>query len=244
MISLPGTYAENKAIIDQNVLEMFVKISEEPGTGNVQFINSKGELITSPNSANTNFNLRIDGSNYKDGLIDLPTVIGDPTPGAFFDHVFASGGKMDETLVPVILMEDTASVVVRNQGGWTEYYTLNVMSINANKETNEKNYGIRFMAGGSPDIYFGKEGETLDGHPSKNLILEDSDDIKQFKAGAVYYIGIPKNQQVMWDESLFSDIDALEGTNGESDSFENATSNNVPEEGNIIITAPIFIKKK
>jgi hypothetical protein len=174
----------------------------------------------------------------------LPTVIGDPTPGAFFDHIFASGGKMDQTLVPVILMEDTASIVVRNQGGWTKYYTLNVMSINANQETGKKNYGIRFMAGGTPHIYFGEEGGTLDGHPSKNLILEDSDDIKQFEAGAVYYIGMAKNQQVMWDESLFSDIDALEGTNGESDSFENATSNNVPKKGNIIITAPIFIKKK
>jgi hypothetical protein len=86
MVALPGTYAENKEIIDKNQIEMFVKIGEEAETGNLQYTNSKGELITSPNSADVNWNLRVDISNYKDGSIDLPEVIPEPGEPPYEDY--------------------------------------------------------------------------------------------------------------------------------------------------------------
>ncbi len=243
MVQLPGSYAENKAVIDQNVLEMFVKISEEPGTGNIQFTNSKGELVTSPNSADVDWNLRVDDTNYKNGLIDLPTVDGDPTPGATFDRGLRDNGNMNLTIAPGILMDDTVSRVVSNQGGWNRYPTLDIMFIRTGKAGNPV-YGVRTMVGPSPLIFLGTEGGTMNGFPSKALQLRDSDDIDQFEAGAVYYIGMAENQQIMWDESNIADINELQGTASAATSFDNAIDQNAPNDGNIVIAASYFIKKK
>ena len=79
---------------------------------------------------------------------------------------------------------------------------------------------------------------------TKLVQLRATDDIKKFEAGAVYYVGIPKNQQLIWDESMFSDIDELQGADSESGSFDNAFNQDMPDDGNIILAGPIIIKKK
>lgn len=248
MVDLPGGYAENKAIIDQNVLEIFVKVNVEPGTGNIQFINSSGELVTSPNSAGTDWNLRVDDTNYKDGLIELPTVKDPKSPDNWWDKVvggiseFPHITAVRKTLIPGILMDNTVSNVVSRQGGWNQYPCLDIMFVRTDKAGNPT-YGVRVMVGPSPSTYMGYEGGTIDLKPGK-YELRDSDTIAEFEAGAVYYVGIPENQRGIWDDSNKADIDELQGTGSEDSSFDNAINNNVPKEGNIIVAGPFFIKKK
>ena len=249
MVKLPGSYAENKAVIDQNALEMFVKIGIEPGTGNIQFTNSSGELVTSPNSAGTDWNLRVDDTNYKSGLIELPTVEQDKiSPVSFFDH--SIGGisdspmirEMRETLIPGILMDNTVSDVVSNNGGWWQYPCLDILFIKTDG-TGSPIYGIRTMVGPGPSTYLGEESSTIDTTPGL-YELRATDTIKKFEAGAVHYVGVDKLQQLTWDQYNRADIDELQGADSESGSFDNAFNQDVPDDGNIILAGLFFIKKK
>jgi len=243
MVMLPGSYEENKDIIDQNQLEMFVKISEEAGTGNLQYTNSNGELITSPNSADVNWNLRVDASNYEDGLIDLPEVIrstSEPTEENFWNEVLV--GLNDEiSFIPGILMDDDVSMLVSFQGGWNKYPCLNMLFIVTNRQEKPL-YGIRTFVGPGPLIFTGNEGSVLNMSSSKIQLL-NSNETRKFESGAVYYVSFA-NQQKVWDNYERSNIDELQGADAAVSSFDNAFNQDVPNDGNIILAGMFFIKKK
>ncbi len=241
MVKLPGTYAENKAIIDQNALEMFVKINVEPGTGNLQYIDTSGKLVTSPNSAGVDWNLRVDKTNYEIGLIDLPEVIGKGAGDAntYWKRAFELNAEF--VFIPGILMDDTVSRVVSNQGGWSEYPCLDILFVKTDAAGNPT-YGIRTMDGPAPSTYLGNEGETLD--VDSSLELRSTDMIKKFEAGAVHYVSVPKQQQLVWDQYNLASIDELQDTGSAANSSNNALNQRMPGDGNIILAAPIFIKKQ
>ena len=243
MVKLAGTYAENKAVIDQNALEMFVKIYKEPGTGNIQYINSKGELVTSPNSADVNWKLRVDATNYESGLIDLPEVIGTGAIdlGNYWKRVFTVNNE-EVTFIPGILMEGVVSNIVSNQNGWNQYPCLNMMFAVTDEQGNFL-YGIGTLKGPSPATYLGYEGGTLDTTPGL-FSLRATDTIKKFEAGAVYYVGISKKQQLAWNESNRASIDELQGADSAANSFDNAFNQKMPDDGIIILAGQALIKKK
>lgn len=240
MVMLPGSYEENREIIDRNQLEMFVKISEEAGTGNLQYTNSNGELITSPDSADVNWNLRVDASNYEDGLIDLPEVSGSVENYWYetFEGMIADDKKV---LIPGILIDDTVSMLISRQGGWNKYPCLNMLFIVTDKQ-GKPLYGIRTFVGGGPILFLANEGGTLDVGSSKIQLL-NSNETKKFEAGAVYYTSF-STQQKAWDEYNRANIDELQGVDSVTNSFDNAFNQNVPDDGNIILAGTHFIKKK
>ena len=243
MVALPGSYEDNKEIVDQNQLEMFVKISEEPETGNLQYINSKGELVTSPNSADVNWNLRVDSSNYEDGLIDLPKVIEATLHKSqdWYDNWWNMViNELNSTLIPAILMDNKVSRVVDFQGGWNEYPCLNMLFIVTNQQ-GEPLYGIRKMIGSAPSTYLGFEGGTLD--LGKSYHLSDTETIKKFEAGAVYYIGF-FDQQKTWNDYNRSSINDLQGAASAPENYDETFNEDFPEDGNIILAGGILVKKK
>ena len=243
MVELPGTYKENREVIDQNQLEMFFKISEEAETGNLQYINSNGELITSPNSADVNWNLRVDASNYEDGLIDLPEVTGsasEPPDENYWKGVLVE--LNDEIVfIPGILIDDAVSMLVSFQGRWNEYPCLNMLFIVTDKQ-GKPLYGIRTFVGNSPVMFAGNEGGTLDMSSSKIQLL-NSNETRKLESGAVYYVSFA-NQQKVWEEYKRANIDELQGTGAAVNSFNNAFNQDVPNDGNIILAGMFFIKKK
>ncbi len=241
MVALPGTYTENREVIDQNQLEMFVKISEEAETGNLQYINSNGELITSPNSADVDWNLRVDASNYEDGLIDLPEVSGSVENYWYetFEGMIADD-KM--VFVPGILIDDNVSMLNSNQGIWIKYPCLNMLFIVTDKQEKPL-YGIRTFVGDGPIIFVANEGGALDINSSK-IQLFNTNETRKFEAGAVYYVSLAKNQQRIWDKYKKETIDELQGADSVASSFDNAFNQDVPDDGNIILTGTHFIKKQ
>lgn len=246
MIMLPGSYEENREIIDRNQLEMFVEISEEAGTGNLQYINPDGELITSPDSADINWNLRINASNYQDGLIDFPEVTSSnkTKPQDWYDNWWNRGFEDEEndlTLAPAILMDNKVSEIVSFQGGWHDYACLNMLFIVTN-EQGEPLYGIRKMIGPAPRTFLGFEGGTLDLTPGL-YELRNSDTMRKFEAGAIYYVGI-RNQQITWNELNKSSIEDLQGAASAPMTFDETFNNDFPDEGNLILAGSIFVKKK
>lgn len=249
MVTLQGSYEENKEIIDQNALEIFVKIGKEPGTGNIQFTNPDGKLITVPNSANVNWNQAVDETNYRSGIIDLPTLVKSENTDEWYDKII--GGissypviqQLKQTFVSGILMDDTVSNIVSLQNGWNRYPCLDILFIRTDIEGNPL-YGVRTMIGGGPSIYVGDEGGTIDASTPGTVYLQDTDDIKRFNAGEVYYVGVAKNQQIVWQEANMADIDSLQGVGSVADAYENAINNNMPDDGNIVLAGSIFIKKK
>ena len=100
------------------------------------------------------------------------------------------------------------------------------------------------MVGGGPNIFVGEEGGEIDTSTTGVVELRDSDDIKKLEAGAVYYVGAPINQDIVWDEANKSDIDALQGVGPESNKYTNISSENMPDDGNIVIAGAVLIKKK
>ena len=240
MITLPGTYVENREVIDRNQLEMFVKISEEVETGNLQYINSNGELITSPNSADVNWNLRVDVSNYEDGLIDLPKVSG--SVENYWYETFEGSLVDDEmVLIPGILIDDAVSMLTSRQGGWIENPCLNMLFIVTDKQEKPL-YGIRTFVGPGPVIFVANEGGALDINSSR-IQLRNSNETKKFEAGAVYYTSF-SNQQKVWDRYKKETIDELQGADSVANSFDNAFNHDVPDDGNIILAGIHFIKKQ
>lgn len=249
MVSVPGTYEQNKDLIEQNQIELFVKIKTDPETGNVQFVNSEGELVTSPNSANVDWNLVVDASNYKNGPIDFPNAFKSENSDAWYDKIIGGVStyeivqKLKQAFIPGILMDDIVCKIVREQNGWKQYPCINIMFIKADKDGNPL-YGIRTMVGGGPNIFVGEEGGEIDTSTTGVVELRDSDDIKKLEAGAVYYVGAPINQDMVWQEANKSDIDALQGIGPESNKYTNISSENMPDDGNIVIAGAVLIKKK
>lgn len=247
MVMLSGTYAENREIIDQNQLEMFVKISEEAETGNIQYTNSSGELVTSPNSADVNWNLRVDASNYEDGLISLPKVTASQKTkkdedwyNNWWNRAF-SDQDANMTLVPAILMDNQVSKLVSFQGGWNDYACLNMLFIITN-EQGEPLYGIRKMVGPAPITLLGFEEGALDITPGL-YELRNSDTIRKFEAGAIYYVGV-RNQQYVWDTNNRASIEELQGVASVPQTFNETFNEDFPDNGNVILAASIFVKKK
>lgn len=249
MVSVPGTYEQNKDLIEQNQIELFVKIKTDPETGNVQFVNSEGELVTSPNSANVDWNLVVDASNYKNGPIDFPNAFKSEDSDAWYDKIIGGVStheivqKLKQAFMPGILMDDVVCKIVQEQNGWKQYPCINIMFVKADKDGNPL-YGIRTMVGGGPNIFVGEEGGEIDTSTTGVVELRDSDDIKKLEAGAVYYVGAPINQDMVWQEANKSDIDALQGIGPESNKYTNISSENMPDDGNIVIAGAVLIKKK
>jgi hypothetical protein len=243
MVALPGTYAENKEIIDKNQIEMFVKIGEEAETGNLQYTNSKGELITSPNSADVNWNLRVDISNYKDGSIDLPEVIPEPGEPPYEDYWgLMLGLESRPVIAPGILIDDAVSMLTAWQGEWKKSPCLNILFI-VTDEQGKPLYGIRTFVGETL-MYTVNEGGTLT-QTTENIRIHGSgeDEMRKFEAGAVYYISLG-DQQLIWEEDRKESIDELQGISPVVSALDNALNQRVPDDGNIVLLGMYFIKKQ
>ncbi len=73
MVELKGTYADNKAVIEQNTWNQYVEFSSD-AEGNLQYVNpDTGELVSVPGSAGMDWNMVIDETNFDSAPIDWPS---------------------------------------------------------------------------------------------------------------------------------------------------------------------------
>jgi hypothetical protein len=238
MVTLPGSYADNKDVIDQNSYRMFVAISEEEGTGNLQYIHpDTGEKMTLPDSAGIDWTKIIDKTNLYDGYMKLPT---GEALAQMEKEIF---GKSTDSLnrdkyIQAILMNQEPIILTRAQGLYWDEYCLNALFMRTD-QSGKPLYAVRVFVG--PIGVFGlmkEKGKDLERiHP-----VIDSD-FEKFTANHAYFLGVMLDQPYVWKNNKQAQIDQLENTSSTAQAFDAAINDPFPEVGNIILEIQCLVER-
>jgi hypothetical protein len=234
MERLPGSYLDNKEIIDQNSYRMFVAVSEEEGTGNLQYIHpDSGEKMILPDSAGIDWTRIIDDTNLHDGYMTLPT--GKPLE-IVEDNV--SNLEYKSNFVQAILLQNQPIKLTALQGLYFDEKCLNMLFLRTDI-TGKPIYALRVFADVFGFIIFMKEGEPI----LERLITEPQYE-ERLKANQTYFVRIPIDQDWMWKNFMMSSINQLENTISTDKAYDAAITTIIPNDGNIILLTGQLIEKK
>lgn len=250
MISLPGTYEDNKNVIDKNTFSIFVKIDKEPITNNLRYFDQKTqEWITIENSAGIDWKKIIDENNFYDGYFNPPTdekleyITGKPK--TTYMESMVVGKPYDNIpfhLVQAILIDKNTISLAEAEGGsaYMDFNCLDMVFIRTDN-FNQPLYGIRVFVGPQGGMEYLKEGKSetehfgsLDG--MKKILT------KQLKANAIYFVGLSIDQTAIWQKWNRDSIDQIVNIVPTNEAYTAAVTDNPPSGKNILITSGVMIE--
>ena len=237
MEPLPGTYAENKATIDQHSYPLYAEVYQEEGQ-DLQYLHpDTGELMTLPNSANVDWTKVIDESNLKDGYMELSEFLQE-----WLERLVAKGRRLHQ----MILLDKEPIVILETQEDkYIDRYTLNTLFMRTN-EQGKPLYAARVFVGTiSRRHSITVEGDSTSDSVAYSVFNQSPKELDKLTTNHIYYASIAPNQtQLLADASYGASTIKLSNLATTANAYHNAVEQMLIKDGNVtVIGEPLILKK-
>lgn len=221
-------------------ITMFHAIEGFDAAGNLQ-LNVNGEIITVPNSADIDWNMRV--TDPHDPRIDWPTTKLMQSGLVFLQKLLSDQAINRSIMFPVVLADkNLGQVFISGEKQNAFVSSLSFLII----ETDSSGHPIltrELLTIGGPDMRYYEEGASIE-YGDGPIMRQTTPLLETIQVGNMYYMAVPIDQSRVYDKNLFASPQNYQGMIAGNEAFAIFNSETVNNQDVLLLTARALLARK
>jgi len=224
-------------------IQMYLPVVGKDSVGNLQILNEKGQAITITNSADVDWNMVVTDPN--DPRIDWPNLPKSSTNGlTLTEFLLSDQSKNKIFIVPSILLDKTMGQIFMEGRGKGMIPTLRFLTV-ADTDKNGVPISFRLSLVIANTTQLAIEDSDFQTSAHGVSILEKDTFYKNLQENSVYYMGLGHDQDLAWDQSYNTTMDAYQGLIADNEIVSILNHQKTENMQNMMLLPPtLLIQKK